>query len=82
MDGLPLLDSKQEEAPLIRITARIEGSARPVHAVLTAVQGRVFCMSLSEPVSGAQPVAPLEIQRVQQAWRSNVRVPPGGGPLA
>lgn len=74
MDGLPLLDHTVEEAPLIRVTAHAAGLTRPIHAVLTAVRGRVFCMSLSESVAELSSVESLKVQRVEQSWRSNVRL--------
>jgi hypothetical protein len=46
----PLLKSKSEEAPLVRITARIAGESEPLHVVLTAVQGRAFGVSFSRAV--------------------------------
>ena len=73
MEGLPLLDSRIEEAPVIRLTASIEGFDRPLHAVLTAVHGRIFCMSLSEPAPG-NPSASLEVLRVEQSWKANIRL--------
>jgi len=75
MQGLPLLDSKIEEAPLIGLTATLEGLDRPLHAVLTAVHGRIFCMSLSERVPAQAPSASVQVLRVEQSWKSNIRVP-------
>ena len=74
MEGLPLLDSKIEEAPLFRLTASLEGFHRPLHAVLTAVHGRIFCMSLSEQVPPKHPSASLKVLRVEKSWRANIRL--------
>lgn len=71
MEGLPLLDMAVEEATLIRLTATISGDVGPVHATLTTVYGRVFCMSLNRPVS---PNGIVTVSNIKQAWRSNFRL--------
>jgi hypothetical protein len=68
----PLLESKQEEALLIRLAAHI-GETEPLHATLTAVRGRVFCASFSRRVPrnlGNE----FKIGSVVHAWKSNFRV--------
>lgn len=72
MEGLALLDMAVEEAPLIRLTATVAGDIGPVHATLTAVHGRVFCISLNRPVS---PNGIVTVSNIKQAWRSNFRMP-------
>ena len=47
MKGLPLLDMTVEEAPLIRLTATIGEDTKPLHATLSAIKGRAFCMAFS-----------------------------------
>ena len=68
MEGLPLLEMAAEEAPLVRLTAAIAGETEPVHATLTAINGRVFCMALSRAVPSD---AVITVSQVKQAWRSN-----------
>ena len=68
MEGIPLLEMTVDEAPLVRLTARIAGDAEPVHATLTAVNGRVFCMALSRAVRSDATVSFTELK---QAWRAN-----------
>src|SRR4051812_44916289 len=45
MEGLPLLEMAVDEAPLVRLTARVSGETEPLHVTLNAVKGRVFCMA-------------------------------------
>jgi hypothetical protein len=47
---VPLLRSKLEVAPLVRITAKLAGDSEPLHATLTAVNGRAFSVSFSRAV--------------------------------
>ena len=68
MEGLPLLKMAVEEAPLVRLTASVSGDSEPLHATLTAVGGRVFCMALSRPV---RPEGSVTVSDIKQAWRSN-----------
>jgi len=70
--GVPLLALKAEEAPLIRIAARIEGSPEPVHAVLTAVGGRAFSLTTDRALGLRERERSLQVERVVNAWRSNV----------
>ena len=71
MEGLPLLEMIVDEAPLVRLTASISGDTEPLHATLTAVKGRVFCMALSRPV---RPEGSVTVSDIKQAWRSNFSV--------
>lgn len=68
MEGLPLLEMVVEEAPLVRLTASVSGESEPLHATLTAVKGRVFCMALSRAVRARGSVT---VSEIKQAWRSN-----------
>ena len=68
MDGLPVLEMVVDEAPLVRLTARVSGESEPLHVTLNAVNGRVFCMALSRRVSREGSVTVLD---VTQSWRSN-----------
>jgi len=70
MEGLPLLEMIVDEAPLVRLTASVSGDSEPLHATLTAVKGRVFCMALSRPV---RPEGSVNVSDIKQAWRSNFR---------
>lgn len=72
MQGLPLLRTARIEAPLMRISATIEGEREPIHAVLTAVEGRAFCVSLSRRVHHRIYGGIRQVTRVEQAWRSVV----------
>lgn len=67
----PLLRSKLDVAPLVRISARITGEIEPLHAVLTAVNGRAFSVSFSRAVAGRLKADALAVAKVTQAWKSN-----------
>ena len=64
---LPQLAMTQDVAPLVRLTANIEGQKEPVHATLTAVSGRAFCIGFSRalPAKGG-----VSVVKTKQAWRS------------
>jgi hypothetical protein len=67
----PLLTSKVEVAPLVRMSAKIAGEAEPLHVVLTAVSGRAFSVSFSRAVPREITPDGLSVDKVTQAWRSN-----------
>jgi hypothetical protein len=67
----PLLKSKLDEAPLVRITARIAGESEPLHAVLTAVRGRAFTVAFSRAVPEQLQADALSVADVTRAWKSN-----------
>jgi hypothetical protein len=61
---------KRTEAPLIRLRFVLSEDAKERHAVLTAVNGRAFCMTFDEdmrPFSSAD----FTVTHVTRAWRSN-----------
>jgi hypothetical protein len=68
-DGLPLLSHKGTEAPLVR--ARAVAGGRPLHAVLTSVQGRAFSLTLDRQLGAQERLQPVEVEDTIQAWRSN-----------
>lgn len=47
-DDLPQIEMKADESPLVRASLSVEGE-KPLHPVLAAVRGRVFCVSFSRP---------------------------------
>jgi hypothetical protein len=69
----PLLQMEVAEAPLVRMQFSLGNPSVVLHAVLTAVQGRVFCVSFSHDVRPFQNPAKLEVLKVVHAWRSNFR---------
>jgi hypothetical protein len=69
-ERLPLLSLKEEEAPLVRLSARIEGSPEPVHAVLTAVSGRAFSLTTDRALGLRERERNVSVDRVVNAWRS------------
>jgi hypothetical protein len=71
---LPVLEHKHDEAPLVRLETEILGQSEPLHAVLTAVRGRVFCLTFSRAVPKETEPACLRVKHVTQAWRSNFSI--------
>lgn len=70
----PALQMKREETPLVRIKFSIAGHGYSLHAVLTAVLGRVFCISFSSDVRPFAAASIFELENVEQSWRSNFNV--------
>ena len=69
VDDLPQLQMKTEESPLVRAKLSFEGEKEPLHAVLTAVRGRVFCVSFSRPPRATPSV---RVRDTEQSWQSSV----------
>jgi len=71
-DDLPQLQMKTEESPLVRAKFSLEGEQEPLHAVLAAVRGRVFCISFSRPPGRSACL--VRVLATEQSWRSSVVV--------
>ena len=67
----PLLKSKLEVAPLVRLRLKVAGQPAPLHAVLTSVGGRAFSVSFSRPLARDGKPEEYSIAKVTQAWLSN-----------
>jgi len=67
----PILKSKLEVAPLVRLSLKIRGQSGLLHAVLTAVNGRAFSVSFSRAVVRDSRPEDYAIEKVTQAWLSN-----------
>lgn len=59
-----LLFMDRDEATLVRISLDIPGTSEVLHATLTAVNGRVFCASFSQPVPAKFATDQVELRRV------------------
>ena len=70
MDDMPQLRMKTGETPLVRASLAVEGETEPLHAVLTAVHGRVFCVSFSRPPG--RSASSVRVLHTEQSWRSSV----------
>lgn len=70
----PLLQMDTEDAPLVRIKISVANPPGKLHAVLSAVLGRVFCVSFNQDVRPFSRASGFEIQGVEQSWRSNFRL--------
>ncbi len=79
MDGLPVLTMHGEEAPLMRITVRLGDEQKSVHATLTAVSGRAFCVGFSQRVDGYPEGTTVTVIGSKEAWRSNFPRPKAPG---
>jgi hypothetical protein len=67
------LEMKSVEQPLVKIAFALSGDSKPLHAVLTAVSGRTFCVTFGRaPPSSGFSVTPV-ISSITQSWRSGVR---------
>jgi hypothetical protein len=71
LEGLPLLSHKGIEAPLVRIRAKLGTTSTPVRAVLTAVNGRAFQVTLDRRLSVLEHLESVHVEETVQAWRSN-----------
>ena len=67
------MPTRVDDVPLVKITARFEGCSEPVHAVLTAVGNRVFCISFSRALTATDDASRPSMVRSVASWRSNVR---------
>lgn len=75
IDDLPQIRMKTDETPLVRASLRIEGDMEPLHAVLAAVHGRVFCVSFSRPPL-TKTARSVQVLDTEQSWRSSVVMQP------
>ena len=74
-DGLPILEMRGDEAPLMKITVRLGDEPEPVHATLNAVCGRVFCVAFSRRVDLIPRTATVAVTDRKDPWRSNFPPP-------
>jgi len=70
----PALQMEGEEAPLVRIKFSVAGHGCSLHAVLSAVLGRAFCVSFNKDVRPFAAASGFELENVEQSWRSNFNV--------
>ena len=69
---LPLFAHKRETLPLVRITAATVSANEPLHAVLSAVNGRAFCVSFNRKPAPFEHRGVVKFEHVVEAWRGNV----------
>jgi hypothetical protein len=55
----------------VRLSVKLKEQAQPLHAVLTATNGRAFSVSFSRPLPPDSVQADYSIEKVTQAWLSN-----------
>jgi hypothetical protein len=68
---MPLLAMSVVEAPLVRTSFSIDGEGTEHHAVLTAVNGRAFCLTFDEDMRPHSARSDFAVTRVKRTWRSN-----------
>ncbi len=71
MTGLPTFDMQKEEAPLVGVTFRLADNGTLLHATMTAVRGRLFCVSFDRALHKLKTKQAPIIETVRQSWRSN-----------
>lgn len=71
--GLPRFEQLSSEAILTRITVRVNQKAAPIHAVLTAVDGRAFCVTLSRCPSRDEHNLLPQVEASVPSWRGTLR---------
>jgi hypothetical protein len=67
------LDMTVDEAPLIKIAVAASGDNNPLHAVLTAVGGRVFCVTFDRAPPKPNFETSTSVVEYTQTWRSAIR---------
>jgi hypothetical protein len=70
--SMPQLKTRQAQAPLVRIKVCFDKASEPVHAVLTAVHGRVFCLTLSRAITPNDDASRASMLDSVASWRSTV----------
>lgn len=69
--GMPLLTMKDTEAPLLRAVFTAGSDKTEYHAVLTAVNGRAFCLTFDADMRPLSVVKEFAVTKITQSWRSN-----------
>jgi hypothetical protein len=67
------LDMTVEEAPLIKIAVSAPSERKPLHAVLTAVNGQVFCVTFDRAPPKPHFEPNVSVVSYTQTWRSVIR---------
>jgi hypothetical protein len=72
MEVEPCLHMTAVESPLIKIAVAAPGHGKPLHAVLTAVRGRAFCVSTDRTPPAPRFEPDVTVVSSTQSWRSEV----------
>lgn len=75
MDGLPVLEMKKDESPLIALTLRFDLSGQQLHATMSAVRGRVFCVNFDRRIKREECGATFTVDNVRPCWKSDFIIP-------
>lgn len=71
-DEVPSFEMNGIEAPLIKMTFLAPNDPDPIHATLTAVHGRAFCISFNRRVDSYKARFDLDTSRITHSWKSNI----------
>jgi hypothetical protein len=71
MRGVASLEMSVDEATMIRVTFDMSDDAKPLHATLNAIKGRVFCVAISRRIDKCPPSTTFVVIKIKEAWRSN-----------
>ncbi len=70
--GVPAFEQRLAEAKLIRVEFSIGAGTAPIHAVLTAVGGRAFCVTFSRRPSREEHTQQARIVSSVPAWKGSL----------
>jgi hypothetical protein len=71
VSNVPLLAMRGIDAPLIRVSFTIARNGPEHHAVLTAVNGRAFCLTFDADMRALRGSSDFSVMHVTRSWRSN-----------
>jgi hypothetical protein len=69
--GWPALAIKPGEVVLLKMAFSIPQLAKPLHATMTAVDGRFFCLNFNKDLRPFADTLDIEVRTVKDSWRSN-----------
>jgi hypothetical protein len=75
MEGLPLLNMNCEDAKLVGVTFRFADIDAKIDATITAIRGRMFCVSFDRALRTIKTKAPPIAEHVRHSWRSHFPEP-------
>lgn len=67
--GVPAFEQRLAEAKLMRAEYSVGEDTAPIHAVLTAVSGRVFCVTFSRQPTREEHTRGVRIVSTVPAWK-------------
>ncbi|HZV37296.1 MAG TPA: hypothetical protein VFF96_00965 [Pseudoxanthomonas sp.] len=71
-DSVPSFGMNGIAAPLIKMSFLALDDPNPIHATLTAVHGRAFCVSFNRRLDSYKTRLDLDTSRITRSWKSNI----------